>query len=64
MERYRALFLVPEYPVDKAPAYEPQEASNGLATFRAIPEEARYRFLLDDAQYFVMTFIKGPVCRG
>ena len=41
-----------------------EEASNGLAAFRAIPMESRYRFLLDDAQYFVMTFIKGPVCRG
>ena len=48
----------------REPSYAPQQASNGLATFRAIPEESRYRFLLDDAQYFVMTFIKGPVCRG
>ena len=23
-----------------------------------------YRHLLDDAQYFTMTFIRGPVCRG
>jgi hypothetical protein len=35
-----------------------------LSTFRAIPVESRYRFLFDDALYFVMTFIKGPVCRG
>src|SRR4029453_2896411 len=24
----------------------------------------RYQYMLDDAQYFVMTFIRGPVCRG
>ena len=24
----------------------------------------RYRFLLDEAQFFIMNFIKGPVCRG
>ena len=64
MDRYRALFLSPDYVVDEEPSYEPREASNGLSTFRAIPVESRYRFLLDDALYFVMTFIKGPVCRG
>ena len=64
MERYRALFLAPDYVVDRESSYEPREASNGLATFRAIPIESRYRFLLDDAQHFIMTFIKGPVCRG
>ena len=29
-----------------------------------IPARSRYQYLLDDAQYFVMTFIRGPVCRG
>src|SRR5208283_2926416 len=47
MERYLALFLAPDYTVDREPSYMPQQASNGLATFRAIPEESRYRFLLD-----------------
>jgi Fatty acid cis/trans isomerase (CTI) len=64
MDRYGALFLAPDYVVDREPSYAPREASNGFAAFRAIPEASRYRFLLDDAQYFVMTFIKGPVCRG
>ncbi len=64
MDRYRTLFLAPDYVVDREPSYAPREASNGLATFRAIPMESRYRFLLDDAQHFVMTFIKEPVCRG
>ena len=64
MDRYRTLFLAPDYSVDREPTYAPREASNGLATFRAIPEDSRYRFMLDDAQYFIMTFIKGPVCKG
>lgn len=64
MDRYTALFLAPDYVVDGEPTYAPREASNGLATFRAIPENSRYRFMLDDAQYFIMTFIKGPVCKG
>jgi len=32
--------------------------------FAAIPPEARYKFLLDDARFFINGFIKGPVCRG
>ncbi len=32
--------------------------------FSAIPVEARYQFLLDDARFFINGFIKGPVCRG
>jgi len=64
MARYRALFLTPDYPVAALPDYDPDTASNGLASFADMPESARYRFMLDDAQYFIMTFIKGPVCRG
>ncbi len=62
--RLRDLFLAPDYAVDRLPSYAPKLASNGLASFAALPEDSRYRFLLDDAQYFIMTFIKGPVCRG
>lgn len=32
--------------------------------FDAMPVQARYRFLLDDARFFINGFIKGPVCRG
>jgi hypothetical protein len=32
--------------------------------FEPIPPVSRYRFLLDDARYFIEGFIKGPVCRG
>ncbi len=41
-----------------------KEGANPFVTFMPIPVEARYRFLLDDAHYHVMTFIKGPVCNG
>ena len=64
MERYRQLFLQDDYKVDKLPSYEPQTASNPFKTFAALPAKSRYRFLLDDAQYIIMGFIKGPVCRG
>lgn len=36
-----------------------------LETFEATsPARARYQFMLDNAEYFVRTFIRGPVCRG
>jgi hypothetical protein len=64
MDRYRDLFLKDDYEVNSLPSYEPKIASNPLKTFADLPAEARYRFLLDDARYIVMGFIKGPVCRG
>ena len=64
MRRYRALFLEPDYEVTELPSYQTKAASNPFKVFGALPEKARYRFLLDDARYFVAGFIKGPVCRG
>jgi len=32
--------------------------------FRELPVDSRYRFLLDEARNSIMSFIKGPVCRG
>ena len=46
------------------PSYDVAVASNPFATYRDLPLDGRYRFLLDEAEFFVMNFIKGPVCRG
>lgn len=64
MAKMTALFLTPDYAVDALPSYEPAVASNPFIAFQALPTESRYRFMLDEAQYTVMGFIKGPVCRG
>ncbi len=64
MQRYRELFLRDDYEVDKLPSYASAIASNPFKVFAAIPAESRYRFLLDDAHFFIEGFIKGPVCRG
>ncbi len=64
LRRYRELFLEPDYTVDKLPGYERNAAANPFKTFAAIPARSRYRFMLDDAYFFVQGFIKGPVCRG
>ena len=64
MERYRQLFLEPDYEVRELPTYRREIASNPFKTFAAIPPMSRYRFLLDDAYFFIQGFVKGPVCRG
>jgi len=64
MARYRELFLEPEYSVTELPSYDVAIASNPFKAFRHIPVTSRYRFLLDDAHFFIEGFIKGPVCRG
>lgn len=64
LTRLRELFLESEWEASSLPSYSPKKASNPFITFADIPPRARYQYLLDDAQFFVMTFIRGPVCRG
>jgi len=64
MALWRRLFLTPNYTVDKLPSYTADVAANPFVAFEALPANARYRFLLDEAQFTIMGFIKGPVCRG
>ncbi|MBM4202210.1 MAG: hypothetical protein FJ189_13115 [Gammaproteobacteria bacterium] len=61
---WRTLFLDAPYAVVQLPSYDPEVASNPFVAFQAIPVRSRYRFMLDEAQFIVMGFIKGPVCRG
>jgi hypothetical protein len=63
MHRLAELFLEPHWEATRLPGYG-RRAANPFRTFDQIPADARYRFLLDDARYFLMTFIRGPVCRG
>jgi hypothetical protein len=64
MDKYRGWFLTPAFTVAALPSYELKLASNPFITFHALPQESRYRFLLDESQFFIMNFIKGSVCRG
>ena len=45
-------------------SYETSLSANPFRVYAQIPPKSRYQFLLDNAQYIVMTFIRGPVCRG
>jgi len=64
LQRLKELFFEPDYPVVELPSYDPSTASNPFKAFAALPISSRYRFLLDDARFFIEGFIKGPVCRG
>ncbi len=64
MRRLSELFIESDWQPTSLPAYDASDGSNPFATFAEMPVRARYQFLLDDAQYFVMTFIRGPVCHG
>ncbi|PMY39210.1 peptidylprolyl isomerase [Pseudomonas sp. GW456-L14] len=64
MARIKTLFYSGDYQVTALPGYGPGRRANPFETFEAIPAKARYQFMLDNAEYFVRTFIRGPVCRG
>ncbi len=64
LKRYQQLFLDAPYKVGALPSYASKVASNPFVAFRDMPVDSRYRFMLDDAEYFIRGFMKGPVCRG
>ncbi len=64
LDRLRELFFDAAWTVTELPGYEPGKAGNPFITFADIPARSRYQFLLDDVRYTIMTFIRGPVCRG
>ena len=64
LARIKAWFIDEPYSVTRLPSYDPVVASNPFVAFEQIPVRSRYRLLLDEAQFTLMGFIKGPVCRG
>ena len=64
MRRWQSLFIDLPYEINELPSYEESSASNPFLTFKDLPVRSRYKFMLDEAQFTVMGFIKGPVCRG
>lgn len=64
LARVQELFFSENWALDALPGYGTYHRANPFHTFQAIPARARYQFMLDNAEYFVRTFIRGPVCRG
>lgn len=61
---WQALFIEKPFEVPSLPGYDKDVSSNPFVAFQYLPVTSRYKFMLDEAQYTVMGFIKGPVCRG
>ncbi len=64
MQQWQALFHNTAYTVEQLPDYTPETTGNPFIAFKALPVASRYSFLLDEALFSIMNFIKGPVCRG
>ena len=65
MSRFKALFIEPKW--REKPhfvSYDAKISANPFIVYRQIPTRSRYQFLLDNSHYIIMTFIRGPVCRG
>lgn len=62
--RWQELFFDPDYAVERLPGYTGKSSANPFITFEQLPVDARYRFMLDEAHFTIMAYIKGPVCRG
>jgi len=65
LARFKELFIEPEW-LQKPHVmdFDPVNSANPFVSFEQIPPRSRYQFLLDNAHYIIMTFIRGPVCRG
>jgi hypothetical protein len=65
LARIVELFIRPEWlQPPHLVGYDPKLSANPFAAFEQIPPRTRYQFLLDHANYVIMTFIHGPVCKG
>ncbi len=64
MVRFQEVFFDPDWSVQTLPIYGDAEGGDPFSTFADIPARSRYQFLLDDALFFVRSFIRGPVCHG
>ena len=65
LQRFQELFITPEWlePPHRV-GYDTTLSANPFVAFMQIPARSRYQFLLDNAEYIIMTFIHGPVCKG
>ncbi|MFA0084697.1 fatty acid cis/trans isomerase [Vibrio sp. 10N.261.51.F12] len=64
LDQWYEWFIEPDYVVDEMPSYDIHVAANPMTAFKSLPVDARFNFMLDNAQNTIMAYIKGPVCRG
>jgi hypothetical protein len=65
LQRFKKLFIEPKWREEPhLVGYDVKLSANPFIAYKQIPTSSRYQFLLDNAHYVIMTFIRGPVCRG
>jgi hypothetical protein len=65
LTRYYDLFIKPIWEQKPyLPIYDTNICANAMKIFEQIPVSSRYQFLLDDVNYIITTFVRGPVCKG
>ncbi len=65
LDRVNELFIATDWSSEpRVAGYETRSSANPFVTFAQIPPRSRYQWLLDNAHYIIMTFIRGPVCKG
>lgn len=65
LERFKELFIKTPWANEAYEiSYSNKISANPLTAFEQIPAKSRYQFMLDDIHFFIMTFIRGPVCKG
>jgi len=64
LQRYKKLFIEPQWNETPFVVGYKKYNSEPFRVFEQIPAASRYDFLLDNAEYVIRTFIRGPVCKG
>jgi hypothetical protein len=65
LKRFQELFIdTPWLEPPHVVAVSAEAEANPFRVYAQIPAKVRYQFLLDHSEYFVRTFIRGPVCKG
>ena len=65
LARYKELFIEPKWNTKPyVVGYKEKFNSEPFRVFEQIPKRSRYKFLLDNSEYVIRTFIRGPVCKG
>lgn len=65
LQRYKELFIESEWTEKPhVMTYDSNTSAQPFVSFAQIPASSRYKFLLDDSEYMVRTFVHGPVCKG
>ncbi len=63
--RFHELFIKPKWQsTPHVVSYDPILSANPFKAYEQIPAKSRYQWLLDNVHYVIMTFIRGPVCKG